>query len=99
MDAYKLVRKRRDGTLGSLFIKRKAVLPVGTWLEAEDVPTTGYAHRPGWHCCADKHAPHLSKKGRVWVRVQIKDYDTHIRPAAQGGKWFTAQQMKILKEL
>ena len=47
--AYKLFIKRKDGTIGPLFIGRKQRIPMGVWLEAEDIPTKGYAHRPGWH--------------------------------------------------
>jgi hypothetical protein len=65
MKAYKLMKHRKDGTLGSLFIHRKAVIPVGVWLDAEDHPTKGYAHRVGWHCTFKPYAPHLGTKGRV----------------------------------
>lgn len=34
MITYKLFRQRKDGTLGSLFINRKARLPEGVWLQA-----------------------------------------------------------------
>ena len=46
MKAYKLMRMRKDGTLGSLFIN-KSCIPLGKWLEARS-PDKGYAHRPGW---------------------------------------------------
>jgi len=41
MIAYKLMRLRKDGTLGSLFINKKKVYPIGEWLEAEFIPTKG----------------------------------------------------------
>jgi len=99
MIAYKLVRKRKDGSLGSLFINRKAKLPIGDWMLAEDHPTKGYAHRPGWHCTFNPEAPHLSLKGRTWVQVEVADFEVFSRPANQGGKWILAKWMKILGEL
>lgn len=97
MMAYKLLRLRRDGTLGPLFINRRQVIPVGVWLNAEDHPTPGYAHRPGWHAAKDPVAPHLSKKGRVWARVQLSQAQELKRPASQGTTWLLARKMKVLK--
>lgn len=99
MIAYKLLRKRKSGTLASLFIGRKNTIPIGKTLIAEDIPTKGYAHRPGWHCLAKPEAPHLSKKDRVWCKVKIWDYELHERPKSQGGLWYLAQKMKVLEEL
>ncbi len=96
MKACKLVRKRKDGSIGSLFINRRAKLPFGKWLQAEDHPTKGYAHRPGWHCTFRPEAPHLSMKGRVWVEVEVEDYTVCKRPVSQGGEWLLAQRMKVL---
>lgn len=95
MKAYKLLKLRKNGTLGSLFINAKAILPLGIWLDAKPYPTKGFALRPGWHCCSKTEAPHLSKKGRVWAEVEIEDYNEHIRPASQGGLWYTANKIKI----
>ncbi len=94
--AYKLLRRRRDGTLGPLFINRPQVIPLGQWLPAEDHPTKGFAHRPGWHVAPEPIAPHLSTKDRVWMRVEIKDYATLQRPVCQGSVWFLAKWMKVL---
>jgi len=99
MIAYKLFRKRKDGTYGPLFINRKQKLTTGVWYQAEDHKTKGYAHRPGWHACAKPEAPHLSKKDRVWCKVEINDLERHQRPESQGGLWFTANVLKIVKEL
>lgn len=96
---YKLFRKRRDGTIGPLFINRSQVLEPGIWYEAESHPTPGYAFRPGWHVLARKSAPHLSKKGRVWAKVEISGFDTFRRPKRQGGLWFLARQMRVLEIL
>ncbi|MCB1466574.1 MAG: hypothetical protein KDK08_05380 [Rhizobiaceae bacterium] len=99
MIAYKLLRVRRDGTLGPLFINRKQRIEVGVRLKAEDHPTKGYAHRPGWHVCQKPHAPHLSTKGRRWYRVRIENVTRHQRPEHQGGVWYTAGAMTALNEV
>lgn len=99
MIAYKLFRKRTDNTYGPLFINRKQRLEKDVWYFAEDHKTKGYAHRPGWHACAEPIAPHLSKKGRVWCEVKIEGYTEHIRPYSQGGLWYTADKLTILKEI
>jgi len=95
MKAWKLFRVRKDGSIGSLFINRRARLPVGKWMVAEEHPTKGYAFRPGWHACAKPDAPHLSTRGRAWFRVELRGVTTHHRPASQGGVWYTAKQLKI----
>lgn len=97
--AYKLVRLRRDGTLGPLFINKHQVVPIGRWLKAESHPTVGFKVRPGWHCTSQPVAPHLSKKGRVWCWVEITHYEEFQRPAAQGGLWYIAGRMRVLEVL
>lgn len=99
MKAYKLMRLRKDGTLGSLFINKKAIIPLYTWLEAENHPTKGYAERFGWHCTLEPLAPHLSTKGRIWVECEIENYETYKRPLNQGGMWLLAGRMKVTKIL
>jgi hypothetical protein len=96
---YKLFRKRKDGTYGPLFINRSLRLRVDTWYDAEFHPTKGYAVRPGWHLCDAPIAPHLSKKARVWCKVEYKDSTAHQRPKAQGGLWHTANRLRIIGEL
>lgn len=99
MIAYKLFRLRKDGTLGPLFINARQRVQLGQWLQAEDHPTKGFAHRPGWHCMAEPVAPHL-KMGptRVWCRVELGGkITTHKRPEAQGGTWYLAGRMKVLE--
>ena len=93
--AYKLLRVRRDGTLGLLFINRKQVIPVNQWLEAKPGCTDGFAFRPGWHACSKKLDPHLSKRGFVWCQVLLHDVREPYRPEAQGGLWYTAGWMRI----
>lgn len=85
MKAYKLMRLKKDGSLGSLFINRKATIPIGEWLEAECIPTDGFQIRKGWHCTFIPQAPHLKEKlangeVRVWVEVDVEDYETYDRP-------------------
>ena len=97
MEAYKLVRKMSDGSISPLFINKKSRLPLNKWMKAESYPTKGFAYRKGWHCTLKPIAPHLSTKNRVWIKVDIKDYEFYNRPESQGGTWVLAQKMKILK--
>jgi hypothetical protein len=99
MKAYKLLKQRKNGTIGPLFINRKQVIPFGEWLDAEDHPTKGYAHRPGWHTTSKPYAPHLSIKDRIWIEVEIEDYTELVRPEHQGGVWFLANRMKAIRKL
>jgi hypothetical protein len=99
MKAYKLIRKMKDGSLSPLFINKKSRIPVGEWMSAELNPTKGFAVRKGWHCTLEPNAPHLSERGRVWVEVEVDDFEYFNRPEAQGGTWVLAQRMKIIKEL
>ena len=47
---YKLFEQdTRTGRLYPLFIGSREETPVGTWLIAQNLPTKGYANRPGWH--------------------------------------------------
>lgn len=97
MIAYKLVRKMKDGSLSPLFINKKVRLPSNEWMEAESHPTKGFAFRQGWHCTLTPSAPHLSTKNRVWIKVEIEDFEYYDRPESQGGTWVLAQKMKILE--
>lgn len=95
---YKLFRRRADGTIGSLFIDKGRRVPVGVWLRAEDHPTNGYTHRPGWHAFYEPVAPHLRQDGdRVWCRVLLLGCQDFERPASQGGTWILAQRLKVLE--
>lgn len=99
--AYKLFRQRKDGTLGSLFINRSERIPIGVWMLAEAHRTKGYAYQPGWHALLKPEAPHLKKcpknEKRVWAKVAVVEYKTHVRPISQGGKWLLAKKMIILE--
>ena len=99
MKAYKLFRLRKDGTLGTLFIGCRQRIPLGQWLEAEDIPTKGYAHRPGWHSGIKPQADHLTERGRAWCEVEIRDYYTFKRPKNQGSYWLISKWIKVKKVL
>ena len=98
---YKLFHKRKDGSLGPLFINKKQRLNLQQWYEAEDIPTKGYAHRPGWHICDKPYAPHLKlKEDRVWCMVLFDHHaKEYVRPESQGGLWYTSEYMYILGEI
>lgn len=95
---YKLFRIRKDGSIGPLFINRKLRIQLDKMYYAEDHPTRGYAHRPGWHICSRRSAPHLSKRGRKWFKVYFEDYEEIKRPRKQGGLWYLAKRMKVIGE-
>jgi len=98
MIAYKLMNLRMNGTLAPLFINRKQVLRIGETHTAELHPTKGYKERKGWHCLEKMSAPHLLVKSpRVWVQVLISDYEALLRPESQGGMWYLANKMTLLK--
>jgi hypothetical protein len=99
MKAYKLLRVRKNGTIGPLFINKKLVIPIGVWLHAEPHPTKGYTYRPFWHCTSKPFAPHLTEKERCWYEVEIDDFQKMVRPEHQGGVWYLANKMKIIKKL
>lgn len=99
MLAYKLLSKKKDGSIGPLFINVKQRLKIGEWVNAENHPTKGYTVRQGWHTLATQEAPHLSKKGRVWCLVEIDQYEEMKRPLNQGGIWYLAQKMRVIEEL
>jgi len=98
MIAFKLFRILKSGEITSLFINKKRKLPYNEWLEAESFPTKGYKIRPFWHCTSNPVAPHLSEKNRIWLKVEIKDYEIFERPESQGGIWYLAKQINILKK-
>lgn len=96
--AYKLFRILKSGEITSLFINKTERLKRGIWLEAKCYPTDGYKVRPFWHCTENPIAPHLTIKGRVWVKVEMEDFTEFNRPVFQGGKWFLAKRIKILDD-
>jgi len=99
MIAYKLCRQLKDGNITSLFIDKTTRLPFNEWLEAKSHPTKGFKERPYWHCTGKTSAPHLSEKDRVWVEVEMKDFTEFKRPLTQGGLWYLANKIKILRKI
>ena len=67
--------------------------------EGKSYPTKGFAVRKGFHCTLTPVAPHLSTNNRVWVEVELQDYEHYDRPESQGGTWVLAQKMKVIREL
>ena len=101
--AYKLFRQLKSGEITSLFINKSRKLNYREWMVSEKFPTSGFAVREGWHCTEKPEAPHLKMKlksgeVRVWKRVLIKDYSEFKRPDNQGGLWYLAKEMMILKD-
>ena len=99
MKAYKLLKVRKDKTIGPLFINCRQRIPLGVWLLSENHPTKGFAVRPGWHTCSTPDAPHLIIRGRAWFEVLIKDYQIIERPKSQGGIWYISNHIKLVRAL
>lgn len=99
MIAYKLVRKLKSGKLTPLFINKTQSIEFDKWYKSECHPTKGFAVRQGWHCTSKPEAPHLSEKGRVWIKVEIEDYTEFKRPESQGGLWFLADKIRFIGEV
>lgn len=91
------MRLRKDGSLSPLFINKQSIVPIGKWINAKCHPTPGFKVRKGWHILAKPNAPHLSKKGRIWVKVEMAGITELQRPKAQGGLWYLANKMRIVK--
>lgn len=86
--AYKLFRtlKSRPGKIFPLFIDKTTPVSFNRWLAAKNIPTKGYANRPGWHVGRLPMADHLLRKDgtlaedRVWAEVEIlTEIDWQIR--------------------
>lgn len=99
MRAFKLFREMKDGSIAPLFINKTQRLDIGKWYKAEAHRTKGYKFRPGWHCTSQPVAPHLSEKGRGWYEVEIKNYEDMKRPPSQGGLWYLANNLKVIKKV
>ena len=99
MKAYKLFRLLKSGDITPLFINKKFRLPLKVWLEAESHPTKGYKYRPYWHCTSSPVAPHLSEKGRQWFEIEMEGFENFDRPDHQGGLWYLAKRIKIIKPI
>ena len=89
----------KSGDITPLFINKSFRIPFNEWLEAESHPTKGFKVRPYWHCTSEPNAPHLSTKNRVWVKVEIQDYEEFERSNNQGGLWFLAKRIKFIEKI
>jgi hypothetical protein len=97
MKAYKLFRKRKDGSLGPLFIAMGMRVPIGVAMQAEFHPTKGFAERKGWHCMPQPKASHLVERpDRVWCEVEIEGVE-HLTWREQ--TWLIADQLTVIREL
>lgn len=104
MRCYKLFKIRKDGSIGSLFINASERYSMNVWMDAKSYKKDGFAFRPGWHCLKKANAPHLKMKLssgeiRKFFEVEIEDFEQFERPENQGGIWFLAQKMKIIKQV
>lgn len=99
MIAYKLFRELKKGGITSLFINKSERLPIGIWMDAKPYPTKNYKFRPFWHCTSQPYAPHLSIKDRIWLQVEMDDFEEFSRPNHQGGLWFLAKKIKIIDDI
>jgi hypothetical protein len=99
MKAYKLFRELKSGEITSLFINKKERLKLNEWINSRSFPTNGFKLRPYWHCTSKPEAPHLSNKGRVWMEIEMGSYTEFKRPKNQGGVWFLADKIKIIKNV
>jgi len=96
--AYKLMqfKKNQPGKLFPLFIGKDKPIEMGQWMQAEFLPTKGFAERPGWHAGHLPIAPHLRQKStgkkapnRVWVEIEMpadKDWQTVADSGDLGNK-------------
>jgi len=89
-----------DGSYAPLFINQKFRFDMtGKWMTAEDVPTKGFAHRPGFHCTLSPSAPHLKEEGRQWLLCEAEDFEFHERPKNQGGRWLLAKRLRVISPI
>lgn len=102
MIAYKLMKQRKDGTLGPLFINSSQRVPLNRWLKAEAHKKKGFAFRPGWHAFP-KPGAHTrldtEREGRVWCRVEIQGVKQFSASGTEGGVWYLAKRMRVLEVL
>lgn len=94
MEAYKLLRVRADGTLGSLRMDAGRKLPPGEWLPAGNHARPGLAPHPGWHALTAPASKHFKMlPGRRWYRVELSSVTEYPRP---GEMWLVAGCMRII---
>ena len=94
MEAYKLLRVRADGTLGSLNTDIGRKLPIGEWLRAGNHARPGRTPHPGWHALTEPASKHFRDfPGRKWYRVELQNVTPYPRPDEM---WLVAECMRIL---
>jgi hypothetical protein len=93
------MRVLKNGEVSSLFINKKRRIKLDEWMTAESHPTKGFAVRKGFHTLKYPIAPHLTLAHRAWFLVEIEDYKRVKRPIGQGGTWFIANRMRVVKRL
>jgi hypothetical protein len=85
--AYKLFRvhPKHPGKLFPLFIGKNDPVEMGKWVDAEHIPTKGFAERPGWHAGDLPLATHIGAKSdpenmtkpdirpdnQVWTEIEM----------------------------
>lgn len=74
MIAYKVLHRRKDGTLGSLFVDGSRRIPQRRWVVPDETLTPSWlAHLPGWHCHTRLREAHkLCRNGKNRVLFQVK---------------------------
>ncbi|MCG5526868.1 hypothetical protein LRF89_06695 [Halorhodospira sp. 9621] len=97
---YKLMRRMGDG-YAPLYFCRSHRYQLGDWQEAVDGGRKrGYAHRPFFHICQAPDAPHIRLRApRVWLLCEFQPHQVFPRPSSQGGDWFLAKWMRLLREV
>lgn len=77
--AYKLFRvnEKKPGQLFPLFIGKNEPVETGIWYDADDIPTSGFASRPGWHAGDLPMATHIGEKSKSGLKAPDR------RPANQ----------------
>lgn len=92
------MRVLKNGDITALFINKKYRVRLNQWMDASCHPTKGFAIRPGFHVLEQPIAPHLKlTKDRAWFEVEIEDFKIIQRPEKQGGRWYLANKMKVVK--
>lgn len=97
--AYKLFRKRADGTLGPLCVNRGLVIPKGVWLRCEfDCDPRNASYRPGWHARPRPFSDHVQTlPNRVWCLVYLDDAEKVFKSKYEW--WHVAKWMKVIREV
>jgi hypothetical protein len=72
----------------------------GNYRRKFSIPVLGITGTNGKTTTKEMTADHIfSKPNRFWYEVEIKDYTEMKRPSNQGGIWFIANKMKIIREV